>query len=465
MSRLLRTSWLTALVALVPLSFAQTTSEAGATRDSDVAARAFDAAVSWADLDVVFLQRRALSKDGRDALRHLADSKLLERMGREQGLLLDDQALEARVKALEAEMRAAGEVDGLATFLKKGRLSRDELKRFLGLAHVHEMLTRRALGLRPDAPVSGDQQRLWIDEELARHGYQEFTAPWKDGLVAKAGDFEIREDEFVEYLRRRLPVEALREDCYQLLLLRRIEARMPDASPETVARYVDAEIARRKREAEADPRYRGVPFEKLLAAQGVLVERLGDDPSVRIAALARLWIDRTHDEEALKRFYASERETFDARYGAAIDTSMLFLRAGEFKNAYVPRTFAEARAEIVQLAKDVRSAEDLQRVAKERSEDAASREASGHVGFLTPGEPKLPVALREVIAQALASSAAPGLSGPHNLPTGVALVWLGARRPSPPWSEMQEHVHRELRRRFVEEVLPKSSVITSFEGN
>jgi hypothetical protein len=43
------------------------------------------------------------------------------------------------------------------------------------------------------------------------------------------------------------------------------------------------------------------------------------------------------------------------------------------------------------------------------------------------------------------------------------LLWFGARRPAPSWETMASHVHRELRKRFVDEVLPRSSVVYDLE--
>ena len=50
--------------------------------------------------------------------------------------------------------------------------------------------------------------------------------------------------------------------------------------------------------------------------------------------------------------------------------------------------------------------------------------------------------------------------GPVRNKSGAVLLWLGDRRPAPTWNEMKENVHRDLRRVFLEEVLPKSSVRT-----
>ena len=48
--------------------------------------------------------------------------------------------------------------------------------------------------------------------------------------------------------------------------------------------------------------------------------------------------------------------------------------------------------------------------------------------------------------------------GPIRLDSGCALLWVSEVRSSPTWEEMAENVHEELRRRFVDELMPRSSV-------
>ena len=75
-------------------------------------------------------------------------------------------------------------------------------------------------------------------------------------------------------------------------------------------------------------------------------------------------------------------------------------------------------------------------------------DADGVKGFLAENE-----------AEALYHAAVEcGSLGPIRLDTGVALLWISAERESPSWEVMSEHVHAELRRRFVERVLPGDAV-------
>src|SRR6188508_1766122 len=96
-----------------------------------------------------------------------------------------------------------------------------------------------------------------------------------------------------------------------MLLMKRMRARMPDLAPEKLAKYVAEEIQRRRDETSADPRYKGLTYESLLGSQGVLADKLEEDPMIVISALSKLWVERSYDADTLKRVYQDEREAFD----------------------------------------------------------------------------------------------------------------------------------------------------------
>lgn len=434
---------------------------------AEIVAQALDTTLSSEELEDILYIRRAASEDGRAALRHLAESKLLEQLARENRLAPDDAELEKRIRTFDQDIKRGGDAEGLAGHLKKARLSREEFKRYLTLGIVQETLTRRALGLADDKPVTADQQKIWIEEELARRGFQPFTPPWKDGVAARAADFQVTGAEFLAFLRQRLPAETLREDCYQLLLQKRMLARMPDLAPEKFQKAVAEELQRRRDEAKLDPKNRGIGLDQILAAQGIVVERLVDDPAVRISALSKLWVERSYDAETLKRTYQGERELFDGLHGPAHEVGFLFLRGAAFKNQLNPRTFEEAERELAGYASRARTREEFRELAKQISEDADTKAAGGEIGWVGPLTPKVPREVREEVVRRLALPEGPaqGLAGPLRLANGACLVWIGRRRPVPSWEVMSGYVKAELRRRFVEDVLPRSAVVTVFEDS
>jgi hypothetical protein len=50
------------------------------------------------------------------------------------------------------------------------------------------------------------------------------------------------------------------------------------------------------------------------------------------------------------------------------------------------------------------------------------------------------------------------------MPGGAALLWIGAQRPTPEWPELKLRVHGELRRRLIEELVPKRSLRTFLDN-
>lgn len=436
--------------------------------DDFVVARAADVELHWRELDELLLLRHGMSQTGRDALKHLAETRLVDCAAREAQLEIAEADVDARSKAIEQQLRAEGG-QSLEQHLASARLTRAEFRYFLRISMQQNELARRALGLGVGAEVNPDQARLWIQEAFTERDYTELPPPWSDGVCARATGFTIRTQDYVRYLRRRLPLDDLRTDCYQFLLCRRVRARLPDVTSAKVDEYVQKEIERRRRESALDPKNKGLSFEKLLAAQGLSLDALARDPGVIVSALSKLWIDRAYDPETMKRSYQDERAYYDDLFGEAIDVSMLFLRASQFKNDLNPRTFAEAEAELKRAAAGFKSLEDFRKTAQSSSEDAVTKAQGGALGWVSPGTRSVPAEVRAEVKKRLAQVPTPaqlageGLVGPLRTPTGCVLLWLGPRRPAPTWDVMAGFVQRELRRRFLEEALPRESVTYNLE--
>ena len=74
-----------------------------------VAEHALGTNLTWPELDDLGLARRALSKDGREALRHLAQTKLLDVLGRETGLSMTDAQVDEQLAEIKRQIAASGE--------------------------------------------------------------------------------------------------------------------------------------------------------------------------------------------------------------------------------------------------------------------------------------------------------------------------------------------------------------------
>ena len=424
------------------------------------AARALDSSLSFAELDELLIARRAMGATGRDALKHLLKTQLLARLAIESKVVITPEELEAKSKEIEARIVAAGEAKNLAQYLERTGVAADVFREHLRLAMVQALLAKRALGIPEDQEINDEKQEMWLNQLLDQRGAQLPPPPWTDGIAARCGDLQVKATEFLEYLHFLLPEDDVREDCFQLLLQRRARARMPDLSNEALAKAVEVELDRRRRETERDKRYGGMSYEQLMAAQGLAPGFLPRDPAIVIAALATLWVDRSMGDKGLRAAYAKERESFDGRFGEAIDTHMILLRAAELPNQLIPRDFPAADRELSTMKASIKSFEDFAKLARERSEETSTKETSGHLGFVTRADERLPAAVRDALFLAKPGADGTAVAGPVRIQGGVCLFWVGVRRPAPSWEEMSVNVHREFRKRFLDEVLPRESLRT-----
>lgn len=430
---------------------------------SGVVAIAGDQSVRTAEFDAAVLIRYSGQEILDSALEDLSERLLLAELIRQQGIDVDDKALEERFAQLDAQARAQGAEGGLRAELERGgiplALFRDRLRLQLGL----ERLVRLDLNARPDRAISDQEQQAWLDAQLKARGIRKRPRPWTDGIAATVGDeIPVLADAWSSNVQRQVASEELRELAFQLLLAKAVRKRLPDLSDEGVDAAIADEVARRKAVAEADPTYQGVAFERLLEARGLTIELLARDPAVRVAGLSTWFVDQAQGEAGLRETYEAERDWFEDRYGEAVRARILYLVAAPERGPLTPRTFADAEEVARGIAAQIGSEADFERLCRTQSEDPLSRERGGDLGFVLPASENVPAALRdEIFLQHGAGRA--GLVGPIRLDNGVALLWLGQVRPSPDWSVMRDQVHRELRRRFLAETLPAETIRTVFD--
>ena len=418
------------------------------------------------ELDELLILRHGRSPRGREILQHLLEGRMVDAIAAERDVRVKEEELKARVDTLEEQVKRSGEAESLEAYLKASGVNQVMFYEYMRLAVLQEQLTRLSVGIPEGTNVTGEQQRAWLEGEIAERGVTEEEPPFQRGVVLTCPPIQIKTPEFLTHLRSQLPPEELKETCYHLLLAKRVRARLPDLSPAEIARAIEAEVARRRSEAEADPSYAGVSFERLLASQGLTPASLAKDPSVLIAALSGLYVDRVYGEDGLRAAYNTDRDYFDGNYGEALGVRVLFLRAARFTNDFIPRTFEMAESDMQQMLSVLESEEEFLAVSQARSE-AQGELAKGALHWM----PKLDKQVRsDLVAAAfdrwgglteLPEDPKQRLLGPTRTPKGCVLLWLSSRRPAPAWELMAQQVRQDMRRRFVEDTLKPSEVTIS----
>ena len=437
--------------------------------DAVVCATGRDTILELAELDELLILRHARSPRGREILRHLLEGRLVNAIAMERGVVATEAEIAERIGTLEEQVRASGQAQSLEEYLKESDIDPTVFAEYMRLAVLQEKLTRLAVGIDDGDSVTGEQQSAWLDAEIEERGVREESPPFPRGIVLVCPPVQLKTSEFRDHLRTQLPQSELQEACYHLLLAQRIRNRMPDVSPTEIARAVADEVARRRKEAESDPTYSGISFERLLASQGLTPDSLARDPSVSIAALSELYVERVYGNDGVRAAYNTEREYFDGHYGEALGVRALFLSAARFTNEFIPRTFETAEKEMREMLEVIESEEEFLAISEGRSE-AKGALAKGvlhwmpkldkHIGAALVGE----AFLRWGGRSELPTDPKERLLGPRRTPKGYAVLWLSSRRPAPAWEIMTMHVRQDLRKRFVEDVLKPSEVVMNLAG-
>lgn len=461
--KLLRVLAILRLLAL-PVSSAPAALQAPAARD--VAARAGEFDVSWAEYDRLLVDRYALSESGRLALHHLLKARVLDHLAREGSFAVPAAVLEARVAEIQGQL---GSPEAFLDYLRREGVAPELFREYLRLGIVQETLARRALDIPAGDPITGEQQELWLESVMNQMGVKEHPAPWADGLVCACGPVKVELPAFLEHLRQVLDPAEQRDGLYQLLLAEAVTKRMPDLTAEAVEAALLAEVERRRVNVERDPKYQGISYEQLLQSQGIRFEAWQHDPSVRIQALSQMWVERSYSDADMKRVYTDEREHFDGIYGEAIEVWAIFLKAVKFENELMKRTFEEAESELYELSTGIRARAEFEALAEKLSEDEGTRAAKGRIGFVTRAGQERHLALKSAIFAAydekrfdpsVNADSRRRLLGPVRTSTGCVLFWLGELRPTPGWETMALYVREELRARFLEETLSVRGITT-----
>lgn len=460
-------SFLVLLLALTQVSWAA--AQNAPKQPIELAARYKDVYVTFDELDDLVTSRYGESKLGRDTRVFMLKMRVVDAIAKEVGIATDPVEIQAMLKDVERGIQQSGSARNIDEYLAVQGVSRAEFLESLRLAALHAKLARRGLGIPPDDPITGEQQELWLDSSIAERGLEEFPAPWDDNIVLRNGNVTLTRDAYIPFLRSRLDEQQLTELMDAILRVKRMKARMPDLDPKVLKEAIEQEIENRRQEVAKDPKYKGLDYGQLLASQGILFATWHRDPNVVQAVLARLWVQRNHDEASLRAVYENERQFFDAEFGEALEAYVLFLRATDLPNELIKRTHNQAEIELLEIAQGIKSREDFFAAVDLHSEDSTSRERKGYLGWVTRTGTKGPSPAREALFSALdtgifqptdPAESVRRLVGPVRTRSGVLLLWAGDRRPQPAWTTMMLQVHKTLRQRFVDEAVEGAQVIT-----
>lgn len=428
-----------------------------------VVATANKLAVQEGELEALLLERYAMGTDGRELAKVLLSAKLIKKLAKKRGHSVSKNELDRRFDQLDREIRAQGSAKGLLGQLEEQGMSVPDFRDILAVAMLQETMTREDKDINALLPVTGPMQESWLAGQFMEQGVEWPTPPFAEGLVAKSRTgLKVTVEEFTDLLRERLPRVDVEESAWHLILLKGLESRLADVNAETKSRALDQEIERRR--AKHALAYPKISFEQRLGASGRTLESFRQEPSTKIAALARLWVDRTYGDEGLKAAFEKDRAYFEGRFGRAVRANLLFLlaTADPKGNEFIKRSYEEAERELERMLDAVGNTDDFRAIAKANSEEQNTRTTGGELGFVTRDDPRVAAEIRRELFHFLDSGGKvppTGVAiGPTRFGSGVAILWVSSIRPTPEWDVMVEHVHNHLRAGLLDSIAKRTEI-------
>ncbi len=425
----------------------------------EVAAQFGDDVVTWTELDALMLARHALGPVAEEPLAFLAQSSLIERLGREAAIEITSAQIEARYNELDRLTLEGGVEGGLSGHLEREGVARADFLEALRDQLVLAELTRRALRLPADRTVPESDQAVFLEQQMSGRSIEPLPRPWKDDVVARFGDIDIFGKDLAARLRNVLGREKVRDALFQLALAARVERECKDLPADVREAALALEIAQRRADAESDPRYQGVSFDALLSAQGLDPAAYASDPSVRIAALSTLVVDTRWAGDKLEQAYRAEKEWFDGQFGESIEAAIVFAITNEKPDGIVKFTREQARVRLADIAAISETKTAFAATVAKVQQDASDGIVASDLGRVQRTNARLDAELRETVFR-LHAEGVRGTSAPVELSTGVGVFFIGEHRPTPPFAELRDQVHTELRRRLLVGLLPAEELAT-----
>jgi hypothetical protein len=254
------------------------------------------------------------------------------------------------------------------------------------------------------------------------------------GEVARVGKFHLTELDLGRILERTADREEREKFVRQIVLQNCLAARAERLGITVSAAEMAREVELRRAEANANPAYGGMPFEQLLAAQGLTVDELRSSPILRAQVLEQKIAAAALPDAEVERRLDADRDAILRQHGARRRLSVLMLRADAESATEVAARIAQIRERIV---REMPFAE----AARTYCDEPQLKVASGDAGWHNREGSPLP---DEVIEAAFAASVG-DLSEPIRTEDAYWLVRVAAVEPEPGAALLAARMREEFR--------------------
>ncbi|HEX6810208.1 MAG TPA: peptidylprolyl isomerase [Planctomycetota bacterium] len=336
-------------------------------------------------LEMAFHLRRR--PRGQEACEMMINTTLARRAAQKQNLMPTEAEVRAFWEELQKQLRAAGQKPEDYAAVRNTSMAQwfDDL----AVQIAQERLVRAELGMRPGESVSGDMQKLWLQEQRKKHKVITDPDLLPAGTAVRIDDDDLPIADLGGLLLRTSEDHERDDFVRKIVYLQCLEALARREGVQLTAADLDEAVKRRRDEAARDPRYRGVPLEQMVKAQGLTLASLKELRVFRATVLLEKLAQKRFQNADLLAEIEADRTTVLELVGPRRRLGIVFVRALEVANPLVPLDFPAALKHLEAVRQRL-DKETFASLAATESQDAASRTHGGDAGWHRRRSDKLP---------------------------------------------------------------------------
>ena len=263
--------------------------------------------ITLGDLDRYLATIYARKQEGQAALQQVLQEAIVRREAAAAGVSATEEEVTAAIGKLDASARASG--GGSLAESVMANVGTAELRDAVRLHVLEERLVRLADQLAPDAPVSAERLKSWLDERVGKADMKE--APLDDALAATWAGGDLSKADVGAHLRAVLPKETLTGVLTEMIAVQLVRRRAAELDIDLTPAEVTKEVLLADAELKAGSGNRDVSYAQ--AVQEIqhrsLQEHIQSD-AFCTKVLLRLISEKLYTEAQARSFWEQHRDKY-----------------------------------------------------------------------------------------------------------------------------------------------------------
>ncbi len=332
--------------------------------------------VTWQDFHLEIARRYRGRDFAKKGMTHLIETRIVAIESRKRGIEADKLAVEAQIQQVRQGL--ASRKKKWEDFLQERHLTPESFREVVKLSLNTGVLVRKDLGLEGEARPSEHKIQLWMSEKMKELGVVTDVTKLPPDVCLRIQGREIPLFRLGESMARILAPQDKKRILREMAAYRLLQEKARELGIQIEEGDLERQLEQRREEFAKRPQFakQGVKLEDLLHAQGRTLADLTQGEVFRTNLLIQRIGDRLYPMEQIRAEYQKDPAYWRDRLGPSRRTFRLWIQGPP------RRTRADAEVYLAELAKKIQSQQSFQAMAREYSEDLASKKLAGDLGFL-----------------------------------------------------------------------------------